>query len=193
MMKILSLHDFDGPAFGDIAAVGLLNNIVHYCSYDKLQDENQPFRKYLRNYPEVSLIQDIPATRDSMRTVSASELFLPVHDSAIKKIASIWREKGFSEAIRFAAAADPQEITTVVHWIATRYSQYFYLTYTTTRVLFYSYLCIVNTTMVCNFRLRKALDLMERGIYHTDRLPVSGDGSVADIATTRDWNTSLVG
>lgn len=117
----MSLHDFDGPVFGDVAAIGLLSNIMHYCSYDKLQDENQSFYKYLRNYPEVSLIQDIPATRDSIRTVSANELFLPVHDSAFKKIVSIWREKGLSEAITFAAATDPQEITTAVYWIATKY------------------------------------------------------------------------
>ncbi|XP_011144902.2 aladin [Harpegnathos saltator] len=160
MLKMLSLHDFDGPAFDDAAAVGLLNDVMHYCDHDKLQDESQPFYKYLRNYPEVPLIQDIPATRDSIRTVSANELFLPIHDSAFKKIVSIWREKGLSEAICFAAAADPHEITTVVHWIATR--------------------------------LKKVLDFMDRGIYHRDLLPTSGDGSVADIVATRDWNTSLV-
>lgn len=121
MMKMLSLHDFDSPVFDDVAAVGLLSHTVRYCNYDKLQDENQPFYKYLRNYPEVSLMQDISATRDSTRTVSANELFLPVHDSVFKKIASIWREKGLSESICFAAAADPQEITTVIHWIATKY------------------------------------------------------------------------
>ncbi|XP_014478045.1 PREDICTED: aladin [Dinoponera quadriceps] len=160
MTKIVSLHDFEGPIFDDVATVGLLGNTMHYCSYNKLQDEKQPFYKYLRNYPEVFLIQDIPATRDSMRTVSANELFLPVHDSAFKKLASIWREKGLSEAIRFAAAANPREITSGIHWIATK--------------------------------LMKALDLMDRGIYYRDLLPTSGDGSVADIATTRDWNISLV-
>lgn len=34
---------------------------------------------------------------------------------------------------------------------------------------------------------------MDRGIYHRDVLPTSGNGSVADIVATRDWNTSLVG
>lgn len=43
-----------------------------------------------------------------------------------------------------------------------------------------------------NFRFKKILDLMDRGIYHRDLLPISGDGSVADIVATRDWNTSLV-
>ena len=34
---------------------------------------------------------------------------------------------------------------------------------------------------------------MDRGIYHRDVLPTSGNGSVADIVATRDWHTSLVG
>jgi len=34
---------------------------------------------------------------------------------------------------------------------------------------------------------------MDRGIYHRDVLPMSGNGSVADIVAIRDWNTSLVG
>lgn len=33
---------------------------------------------------------------------------------------------------------------------------------------------------------------MDRGIYHIDVLPTSGNGSVTDIVATRDWNTSLV-
>lgn len=160
MLKILSLHDFEGPAFGDEAAVGLIEGVVHYCPYDVLQDEMQPFAKYLRGYPEISVTQEILATRETARAISAGELFLPVHDRIFKKIANIWRERGLSEAIRFAAAADPEQITNVVHWIATK--------------------------------LNWALDLMDRGIYHRDVLPMSGNGSVADIVATRDWNTSLV-
>lgn len=122
MLKVLSLQDFDCPAFsGDTAAVGLIESAVHYCTNDNLQDEIQPFARYLREYPEVSITQDILATRDSSRTVSAGELFLPVHDSIFKKIANIWREKGWSEAIRFTAAANPQQVTSVVYWVATRY------------------------------------------------------------------------
>ncbi|KAL6264037.1 hypothetical protein P5V15_004118 [Pogonomyrmex californicus] len=160
MLKILSLHDFEGPAFGDTAAVGLIEGIVRYCAYDLLQDEIQPFAKYLRGYPEVSVTQEILATRESARAISAGELFLPVHDSVFKKVANIWRERGLSEAIRFAAAADPNQITNVIHWVATR--------------------------------LNWMLDLMERGIYHRDVLPMSGNGSVADIVATREWNISLV-
>ncbi|XP_012058212.1 PREDICTED: aladin-like [Atta cephalotes] len=160
MLKILSLHDFESPAFGDVAAVGLIEGVVHYCTYDALQDEMQPFAKYLRDYPEVSITQEILATRETARTINADELFLPVHDSIFKKIANVWRERGLSEAIRFAAAADPEQITNVVHWIATR--------------------------------LNSILDLMDRGIYHRDVLPTSGNGSVADIVATRDWHTSLV-
>lgn len=121
MLKILSLHDFEGPAFSDTAAVGLIEGVVHYCAYDALQDELQSFAKYLRGYPEVSVTQEILATRETARAISAGELFLPVHDSLFKKIANVWRERGFSEAIRFAAAADPEQITNPVHWIATRY------------------------------------------------------------------------
>lgn len=121
MLKILSLHDFEGPAFGDEAAVGLIEGVVHYCPYDVLQDEMQPFAKYLRGYPEISVTQEILATRETARAISAGELFLPVHDRIFKKIANIWRERGLSEAIRFAAAADPEQITNVVHWIATKY------------------------------------------------------------------------
>lgn len=120
MLKILSLHDFECPAVGNSAAVGLINEIVHYCDYNKLQDEIQPFAKYLRGYPEVLITPEILATRDSARTVSAGELFLPIHDSIFKKIANVWRERGLSEAIRFTARANPEQITNVIYWIATR-------------------------------------------------------------------------
>ncbi|KAM0726937.1 Aladin [Formica fusca] len=120
MLKILSLHDFECPVLDNTAAVGLIDDTVHYCTYDKMHDEMQPFSKYLRGYPEVSITQEILATRDSARAVSAGELFLPIHDSVFKKLANVWREKGLSEAIRFAAAANPDQITNVVHWMATR-------------------------------------------------------------------------
>lgn len=117
---MLELHEFECNIFEDVAAVALIEGTVHYCTFDELQDELQLFAKYLRGYPEVFITQDILATRDSARTVSAGELFLPVHDSIFKKVVSIWREKGVSEAIRFAAAANPEEITSVGHLIATR-------------------------------------------------------------------------
>lgn len=120
MLKILSLHNFECPVFGDTAAVGLIDGIVHYCTYDKLQDEIQLFSKYLREYPEVVITQEMLTTRDTTHAISAGELFLPVHDSIFKKIANTWREKGLSEAIRFTAAANPEQVTTIVHWIATR-------------------------------------------------------------------------
>lgn len=120
MLKILSLHDFECPVFDDTTAVGLINGTVHYCTYDKLEDEIQPFSKYLRRYPEVVVTQEILATRDSARAISADELFLPIHDSIFKKIANTWREKGLTEAIRFTAAAKPEQVTSVVHWVATR-------------------------------------------------------------------------
>jgi len=121
MLKILSLHDFEGPVFDHTAAVGLIEGVVHYCAYEALQNEMQPFAKYLRGYPEVSVTQEILATRETACTISAGDLFLPVHDTVFKKIVNVWRERGLSEAIRFAAAANPEQITNIVHWIATRY------------------------------------------------------------------------
>ncbi|XP_077276161.1 aladin [Temnothorax americanus] len=120
MLRILSLHEFEGPAFGEAASIGLIEGVIHYCAYDALQDEMQPFAKYLRDYPEVSVTQEILATRETARTISAGELFLPVRDGVFKKIVNVWRERGLSEAIRFAAATDPEQITNVVRWIATR-------------------------------------------------------------------------
>ena len=119
-MKILSLQDFDSPSFDELAAVGFIGNTLQYCEYERLQDELQPFSKYLREYPEVSIAPDILATRETARTVCADDLFLPVYDSIFKRIASVWREKGLAEAICLAAATDPEEVTTAVHWIATR-------------------------------------------------------------------------
>lgn len=121
MMKILSLQEFDSPPFDASATVGFIGNTAHYCNFYELQDELQPFNKYLREYPEVSIAPDSLATRETSRTVSAGDLFLPVHDSIFKKIASIWREKGLADAICLAASAEPREITTALHWIATRF------------------------------------------------------------------------
>ncbi|XP_076625897.1 aladin [Colletes latitarsis] len=120
MMKILSLHDFESPTLDETAVVGLIGNSVHYCEYDAMQDELQPFAKYIRQYPEVSIAPDSLTTRETACTVCAGDLFLPVHDSIFKKIASVWREKGLAEAIYLAASTDPEEITKTIHWIATR-------------------------------------------------------------------------
>ncbi|XP_053984736.1 aladin-like [Hylaeus volcanicus] len=120
MMKILSLHDFNSPSFDEPTSVGLIENTVHYCDYEDLQHDLQPFAKYVREYPEVSIAPDTLATRETARTMCSGDLFLPVHDSIFKKIASVWREKGLAEAICLAASTDPEEVTTVVHWIATR-------------------------------------------------------------------------
>ncbi|XP_017763140.1 PREDICTED: aladin-like [Eufriesea mexicana] len=120
MMEILSLHKFDSPADDESITVALIEDILRHCNYENLTDELQPFSKYLREYPEVSITPDILATRETACTVSAGDLFLPVHDSIFKKVASIFREKGFVEAICLAESAEPQEITPVLHWVATR-------------------------------------------------------------------------
>ncbi|XP_017883332.1 aladin-like [Ceratina calcarata] len=119
-MKILSLHEFDAPSFDDLATVALIEDNLEYCDYEHLSDELQPFSKYLREYPEVSIAPDILATRETARAVWGDGLFLPVHDSIFKKIASTCREKGLTEAICLAASTEPEEITPVLHWIVTR-------------------------------------------------------------------------
>ncbi|XP_033332839.1 aladin [Megalopta genalis] len=120
MLKILSLHDFDCPSFDEPATVGFIGRTVHYCRYENLRDELQPFFKYVRDYPEASIAPDILTTREAAGTTCANDTFLPVHNSIFEKIASVWREKGLAEAICLAASTDPEEITRVVHWIATR-------------------------------------------------------------------------
>lgn len=121
MTQILSLGSFESPSFEDAAAVGFIRNALYYCDSGSLRDETQPFFKYLREYPRVSIAPDTLATRETARMVCTTDVFVPVHDSIFKKIASVWREKGLSEAICLAASADPEEVTVVVHRIATRW------------------------------------------------------------------------
>ncbi|XP_076762070.1 aladin [Xylocopa sonorina] len=160
MMKILSLQEFDSPSLDETATVAFIRDSLHYCNYENLTDELQPFSKYLREYPEVSIAPDILATRETARTVHAGDLFLPVHDSIFKRIASICREKGLAEAICLAASSEPYEITPALHWIATR--------------------------------LKWILDLIDKGTHQREALPTSGNGSVADVVHTRDWEISLI-
>ncbi|XP_043268642.1 aladin [Venturia canescens] len=120
MLKITSLGDFDSPPLNDEATVGLIASKPLFCDKNRLHEETQPFAMYTRDYPDVNITTEMLATRESSRTIGASDLFLPVEDSAFKKIASIWRDKGFLEACRAAAVEDPQQISKIVHWLATR-------------------------------------------------------------------------
>ncbi|OXU27677.1 hypothetical protein TSAR_003748 [Trichomalopsis sarcophagae] len=120
MLKVLSLRDFDPPSFSDLATASFAHNGLVYCSKQELQQEAQSCCIYLRDFPAVNITQEMLATRETHRTIGARDLFLPVQDSAFKKVVSIWREKGLLEAIRTAAAEDPAEITHPVHWITTR-------------------------------------------------------------------------
>ncbi|KAK0081671.1 hypothetical protein PV325_011767 [Microctonus aethiopoides] len=120
MLKLSSLNDFEISPINNDATVGLIDNVPIYCDKNQLHNETQLFAQYIRHYPEVNITSDMLATRESARTIGAGDLFLPVEDSALKKIASVWREKGIVEAIRAAAGEDPQRITTLVHWIANR-------------------------------------------------------------------------
>jgi hypothetical protein len=40
--------------------------------------------------------------------------------------------------------------------------------------------------------MTQVLDVIERGTFWSKVLPISGSGSVADVAATRDWMTALV-
>ena len=120
MMQVSSLGDFGNPLFDNRTTASLLGDTLVYCNRDNLHEETQPFAVYLRDFPVVYITHDMLTTRESARTFGASDLFLPVEDSIFKKIASIWREKGFVDAIRTAASEDPETITPAVHWIATK-------------------------------------------------------------------------
>ena len=120
MLKILSLRDFDSPLFDNLVTVSYMHNGPEFCTKDETQQETQPFAMYLREFPPVNITLEMLATRETARAIGARDLFLPVQDSAFKKIVSIWREKGLLEAIRLAATEDPKEITYPLHWLATR-------------------------------------------------------------------------
>lgn len=120
MLKITSLGDFECPPLDDQATVGLVASKPMFCDKNHLHEEVQPFAMYTRDYPDVNITTEMLATRESARTIGASDLFLPVEDSALKKIASIWRDRGFLEACRAAAVEDPRQISRIVHWFATR-------------------------------------------------------------------------
>ncbi|XP_015118854.1 aladin [Diachasma alloeum] len=120
MLKVNSLHDFEPPPEDERATAGIIEGRVVFCERRNLQDETQPFFRYIRGCPEVNVTPETLATRESARAIAAADLFLTVEDSAFKKIASVWREKGVLGAIRTAAGEDPQRVSRVVHWVATR-------------------------------------------------------------------------
>ncbi|XP_012281625.1 aladin [Orussus abietinus] len=120
MAKMGSLCDFVGPPLTGEVTTGLIDDAPRYCDRSDLFDEVQPFAIYLRDYPQVTVTSDMLATRDSARTVGGRDLFLPVEDSAFKRILSVWRERGFVDAIRAASNEDPQRITRVLHWTVTK-------------------------------------------------------------------------
>ncbi|XP_066581677.1 aladin-like [Prorops nasuta] len=120
MLKIPDLRDFPAPVFDNVASVGVINSEVQYCRYKDLKDELQEFFKYVYKYPEINITSDMLSRNESVRTIGAGDLFLPIQDSAYKRIISAWREKGFIEAVSVAAAENPENITKTIHWVATR-------------------------------------------------------------------------
>ncbi|XP_058796068.1 aladin [Phymastichus coffea] len=123
MLKLLSLRDFESPPWNELATASFINNAALYSAPNDIEKESQPHFNHLRDFPAICITPDMLATRETHRTIGARDLFLPVQDSAFKKIVSIWREKGVLEAIRTAAGENPSEITLPVHWLAARITQ----------------------------------------------------------------------
>lgn len=120
MFKIPSLSDFNPPSFDNLATTGYLHDGPAYSKREEQQQESQPLFMQLREFPFINITNEMLATRETARTIGSRDLFLPVQDSAFKKIANILREKGLLEAIRCAAFEDPREITYPLHWLATK-------------------------------------------------------------------------
>lgn len=121
MFKILSLSDFQEPLFDDvITAIYTNKDGPIYSTKNELQQKLRSFNTHLHDFPIVNITPEMLATRETSRAVGARDLFLPVQDSAFKKIANIWREKGLIEAARTAAGENPNEITYPLHWLSSR-------------------------------------------------------------------------
>ncbi|KAL2746997.1 aladin isoform X1 [Vespula maculifrons] len=120
MMKILSLNEFLSPMFNQLPTAGVDAYVVRHSDHVEMHDEMHPFYEYLRNYPAVSITSDMLGARECIRTINNGYLFQPIQDSVFKRIISVWREKGFTEALRFAASADSEHVTRVIHWIAVK-------------------------------------------------------------------------
>lgn len=122
MLKILSLDEFQAPTSNEMATIGLVSDVIQQSHHVDVQDEMQPLYKYLRNYPAISITTDMLATRECVRTINNGDLFLPIEDSIFKKVMSVWREKGFTEALRFTASMDSENKFQTIRWIAARFT-----------------------------------------------------------------------
>ncbi|XP_011311087.1 aladin [Fopius arisanus] len=120
MLKVPSLYDFPPLSGDDRATGGFIGGELVFSERRNFLEETQPYFKFIRSCPEVNVTPEILATRESARTIGAADLFLSVEDSAFKKIASTWREKGVVEAVRIAAGEDPERVSRIVHWLAMR-------------------------------------------------------------------------
>ncbi|KAI4491768.1 PREDICTED: aladin [Polistes canadensis] len=118
MIKILSLDDFPSPSHMQLATAGIKSDDVIYNSHLEMHHEMHPLYEHLRKYPVVTITSDMLGTCESIRAMNNGFLFQPVQDSIFKKLISMWREKGFTEALRYAASEDSDNVTNVIHWIA---------------------------------------------------------------------------
>lgn len=114
------MNEFSSPATGDKATVALINNCPIYCDKNNLHDETQQFTSYIRDFKDIAITIDMLATRETARIIGAGNLFLPVEDGALKKLVSIFRDKGLLETLRAASAEEPENVGRILHWIATK-------------------------------------------------------------------------
>lgn len=115
-----SLGDFNPPVCDNQATVGLVGGIVRYAERENLSVCMQLYAAYLLDHPDANVSSDMLATREAGNGIGAKDMFLPVQERALKKIASVWRDKGFIEAVHATAEEDPSQVTRPLHWVARR-------------------------------------------------------------------------
>ncbi|XP_046606269.1 aladin-like [Neodiprion virginianus] len=120
-----SLEDFKPPLLNDEATVGLVDGSLRYVDREHLNICMQSYAAYLLDHPNATVSSDMLAIREAGNGISAKDMFLPVQESALKKIASVWRDKGFIEAVHATAEEDPAQVTKILHWVTTRLSRLF--------------------------------------------------------------------
>ncbi|XP_012250773.2 aladin-like [Athalia rosae] len=123
--RIASLSEFTPPLCNDEATVGLVGGNLKYADREHLSVCMQLYAAYLLDHPDANVSFDMLATREAGNGIGAKDMFLPVQEKVLKKIASVWRDKGFIEAVHVTAEEDPAQVTRTLHWLATRLAQFF--------------------------------------------------------------------
>lgn len=122
--QISSLADFIPPPTNNEATVGLVGGVLRYADREQLSVCMQLYAAYLLDHPDANVSFDMLATREAGNGITAKDMFLPVQERALKKIASVWRDKGFVQAVHATAEEDPAQVTRTLHWLASRWIYY---------------------------------------------------------------------